>query len=613
MKTTISVQQGKLCFHHIQQPTDIMYQFEDRIGIFLQKFPLTFEINNHMVTLDLKHHFSSGIISGLKIKMVLDVEAREPIILDDINPLYIVTIHVDKEALYITLTAKDTLVTIHCQGNQLQLISDYKCTTYLGQLVAGTMLPTAKYFVTKDKHIIMEDMLTMMQHLAIRQQRWSVYVQLKDDCGNQHVEKVQLTDWIHQNKALLAQYSVDYHQKDNFLLYGNVQQQVTSLPISIQAVNQRLYSLTCDRELAHDTIYLALRSRQDNPFHYREYVEFPTIKQSAIIDLGQLHKIYTKDGDNFDVLIGKNFETARFVIPTNHKQIDTRYVTLSNTMNAKFYINGRGGLSLYVLEKTQSQAYEVPKIAVLGTCFSRNGLNTSPYFNPDYKKYMNCVFTQFHSRLDALNAVPAPASLMQQYKQHHEFEHIARDMAKTFYDELRQSGAEILVIDLYADALLTSLKLNNGSKITYNYLIKDNPNLGDYVSEWNAHEFDNDTDYYNEWLADLHKFMHHITNIIPESHIILNRGRLAGKYSEEGQLKTFSTIQQIKKANEIWENLDNLLLQHYPQVKVIDLTGKQYHADKNHPFGFSYSHYESQYYKDYFSELVKQVLLIKAL
>ena len=67
---------------------------------------------------------------------------------------------------------------------------------------------------------------------------------------------------------------------------------------------------------------------------------------------------------------------------------------------------------------------------------------------------------------------------MQQYKQHHEFEHIARDMAKTFYDELRQSGAEILVIDLYADALLTSLKLNNGSKITYNYLIKDNPNLG---------------------------------------------------------------------------------------------------------------------------------------
>lgn len=38
---------------------------------------------------------------------------------------------------------------------------------------------------------------------------------------------------------------------------------------------------------------------------------------------------------------------------------------------------------------------------------------------------MNCVFTQFHSRLDALNAVPAPASLMQQYKQHHEFEHIA--------------------------------------------------------------------------------------------------------------------------------------------------------------------------------------------
>ena len=73
-----------------------------------------------------------------------------------------------------------------------------------------------------------------------------------------------------------------------------MQQQVTSLPISIQAVNQRLYSLTCDRELAHDTIYLALRSRQGNPFHYREYVEFPTIKQSAIIDLGHCTKFILK-------------------------------------------------------------------------------------------------------------------------------------------------------------------------------------------------------------------------------------------------------------------------------------------------------------------------------
>lgn len=40
MKTTISVEQGKLCFHHIQQPTDIMYQFEDRIGIFFTKISI---------------------------------------------------------------------------------------------------------------------------------------------------------------------------------------------------------------------------------------------------------------------------------------------------------------------------------------------------------------------------------------------------------------------------------------------------------------------------------------------------------------------------------------------------------------------------------------------
>ncbi|EGP9221885.1 teichoic acid biosynthesis protein, partial [Listeria monocytogenes] len=42
---------------------------------------------------------------------------------------------------------------------------------------------------------------------------------------------------------------------------------------------------------------------------------------------------------------------------------------------------------------------DITKIAVMGTCFSRNAFNSSPFFNPDYKAFFECSFTQFHSSI----------------------------------------------------------------------------------------------------------------------------------------------------------------------------------------------------------------------
>ena len=59
--------------------------------------------------------------------------------------------------------------------------------------------------------------------------------------------------------------------------------------------------------------------------------------------------------------------------------------------------------------------------------------------------------------------------------------------------------------------------------------------------------------------------------------------------------------------NYFWEKIDNIVISNYPNIKIIDLSKKNYLASKSHPFGFSFSHYESDYYKDFLNELIKKL------
>ncbi|MEI2379866.1 hypothetical protein, partial [Priestia megaterium] len=55
--------------------------------------------------------------------------------------------------------------------------------------------------------------------------------------------------------------------------------------------------------------------------------------------------------------------------------------------------------------------------------------------------------------------------------------------------------------------------------------------------------------------------------------------------------------------------LDNYFLHIMPSVKTIDLTDTSYIGDINYPFGLSYSHYEKEYYKEFFNRLLKLVAI----
>ncbi|HEM2439472.1 TPA: teichoic acid biosynthesis protein, partial [Listeria monocytogenes] len=60
----------------------------------------------------------------------------------------------------------------------------------------------------------------------------------------------------------------------------------------------------------------------------------------------------------------------------------------------------------------------------------------------------------------------------------------------------------------------------------------------------------------------------------------------------------------IEKNNYFWERLNNYFLSKLPEAKVIDFSKKGYIGDFNYPFGHSFSHFESPYYKDFLKELI---------
>lgn len=64
----------------------------------------------------------------------------------------------------------------------------------------------------------------------------------------------------------------------------------------------------------------------------------------------------------------------------------------------------------------------------------------------------------------------------------------------------------------------------------------------------------------------------------------------------------------ISRNNHFWDKLDNYVMHLIPKAKVIDLTDTSYIGDATYPFGKSFSHYESGYYKEFLNRLNSLVI-----
>lgn len=607
MQTFLTIENEDLIFQSIKNPNDIKYEFIDDIGIFSQRIYLDFYSNEDKVKLNLKEAFKKKIVGNIKICIHLYCLNKINEILSNINSLYDIHISSDKDFLYIEIKEKGRTFCSEINGKNLNIQSKYNIEIYLSSVIEGSEFTSSQHFITNEKFVNVSEVIKVIETNPIINQQWKIQILVKDNYSNKTVNYINIYDFVEENKILFDEKSIEYNSKKNCLINKKIFYLEKETIKKLEA-DESILKIEFEKDMDGCNLYLTIRSRQGNIFDYNEYNCFKIYKNKVILDFNEMKNLYLKSGDNLDILIGDSITNAKFITIDKEFLNGLGYFALNDFLDGKLYVNGRNALSIYL---KQSPKNTVNKVAVLGTCFSRNALNTNNYFNPEYKMYLECVLTQFHSRLDSLNSEKAPCELINQFSNHNEFSHIYRDMAKTFFEDLEASNAQFLIIDLYADALLKSLVLNNGSKITFNYLIKENNKLGEFVENWDQYQFITEEELLDNWTKSLHEFMEKVTKIIPESNIILNRGRLAEKFYENGELKEFKTISLIRRNNYIWEKLDNIFYMNYPNIQVIDLTEEDLYSSKKHPFGFSFSHYESEYYKKYFSELIKKMFLIK--
>lgn len=368
-----------------------------------------------------------------------------------------------------------------------------------------------------------------------------------------------------------------------------------------------------------DELNLVIKRREKTGNGYEYYEEFVYgLEESGPLYVARInknslsHKHILRDKEVWDFFIrlklDNNESDLQLDISKQYKG-DFSYFDICCTeknMKGKLFINGSSQLSLYTIDGKNRCAV---KVAVLGTCFSRNAFNSSQYFNPDYKKIYDCVYTQFHSSLISLVSDPVlldPKELDDIKESDRKFVEV--DFDKSFFEKLKESEAEYLILDLYSDASKSILKIDSDRYISCSYILEDSKYITKLENSQIIDHANND-EYFEIWKEAVGDFIQKLKNILPEDKIILNKGRFTSTYFDEHrEVKSFSDPQLILRNNYFWDKLDNYIMHLIPKAKVIDLTNTTYIGDATYPFGKSFSHYESGYYKEFLNRLNRLVI-----
>ncbi|MBC1619117.1 teichoic acid biosynthesis protein [Listeria welshimeri] len=282
------------------------------------------------------------------------------------------------------------------------------------------------------------------------------------------------------------------------------------------------------------------------------------------------------------------------------------YFDIANKQfKAKLTRNGLNNLSCYTIVAPKIKS-DTTRIAVMGTCFSRNVFNSSPYFNPDYKAFFECSFTQFHSSIISVMTEQFTEINLNKYNDMttNERTTVEEDWKKEFFNNLRNSNSDYFLIDLYPDVIRPVIWINNKIAITLSYVVEQSQLLNDISWERISDHIDNEA-FFEEWKYYADQFIEKLTEIIPANRVILNLGGFTTSYyDEKGKVVNYKNKMGIEKNNYFWDRLNNYFLSKLPEAKVIDFSKKNYIGDFNYPFGHSFSHFESSYYKDFLKELI---------
>lgn len=294
-----------------------------------------------------------------------------------------------------------------------------------------------------------------------------------------------------------------------------------------------------------------------------------------------------------------------FVLDTVDLTKNKYHDVFKNPFQARIIKNGAKNLSISTIPAPEANNNPL-KIAVMGSCFSRNAFNSKPYFNPDYKRFFEVTFTQSHTSIFSVLSKPYKGVNIDKYSNmtNNERRTVQDDLDKGFFEKLENSKSDYLLLDFYPDVLRGPLWLESGEILSLSYIMEQTGILNDLPVKRLLDHSDNEA-FFQEWTTYVDKFIEKLLTIIPAEKIILNKGGFTTKYYDKnGTVQEYKIKMRIERNNYFWERLNNYFLSKVPTAQVIDFRKKPYIGDFYYPFGHSFSHFESGYYKDFMRELI---------
>ena len=365
-------------------------------------------------------------------------------------------------------------------------------------------------------------------------------------------------------------------------------------------------------------LILKNKTRVFEKFEYLAEINFPLKLQenylNAVIDLKNFEK-FIKVDNSYDLFIRLIINDFSMDIPLKAIQkMETSCIF--NDLLIKLKLDKSMNCSLYAI--TYQTKHKIIKIGVLGSCFSRTAFNSMEYFNPDYKKFYNCTFSQlYHSSIPALASKPLKPDFLENLLKKIDEQNVNSenknflmvDVKKSFFQEIKKIEIDYLIIDLYSDAVKNLIRFPDESYIGTFHL--DVNKLFPELKYEVISPLDNNEVFFELFKKGVDKFAERILEIIPEENIILNKGNFAYKWqNKKGQIVEYekNQIKSYKEINYVWDKLNNYFLKKLPKVKIIDMRDTNYIPHYDFPFNSAAMHYESDYYKEFLNRLNKIVL-----
>ncbi len=305
-----------------------------------------------------------------------------------------------------------------------------------------------------------------------------------------------------------------------------------------------------------------------------------------------------------------------FLVKFNNRNYDcfikgcfeSEYFETNDSFLAKLF-SSEGKYAGIWTKEGANRKYKKIKVAIIGSCFSKEAFHSVDHCNPDYKRFYSNGFLCWHQSFISLMSPPLEydPSKLDDPKSQRECELYGQAcFMKTDVQKLKEYKPDYLVIDTYVESAACVFETIDGGCITDSYYLMNTTALREMEKKYIYHP--SHEVRFEKFKESFDKFLREIADVIPNDRIVLVRAHPALKKINNGRLEFWEERDGIEYQSKLWEKNDDWVISRIPRIRIIDMRFGNYYSDRVPHLSFSRNHMNSEYYKDMLYQFHKIVL-----